>query len=162
MGFKWAFTSHQERMDTRPDAVYNLTRRTLLNDKLTVTDCAHQPLKMLNLVVSGLGLDSESALWLSPLHAAPGLPRVFPFDLIYLDRDYRVLETAEIAPGVEFPSYRPEVASALVVPEHTLTSTGTSKGDRMLICTADDLQNLLAEAGMPAAAGIPSNQANRV
>lgn len=135
-------------MDSTPDAVYNLTRRSLLNDKLTVTDCAHQPLKMLNLVVSGLGLDSESALWLSPLHSAPGLPRVFPFDLLYLDQDHRVLETAEIGPGVEFPAYRQEVASALVVPQHTLVSTGTKNGDRLIICSAKDLNTLLAQAGI--------------
>ncbi len=135
-------------MNTRPpDAVYNLTRRALLNDKLTVSDCASQPLKMLSLVVSGLGLDSESALWLYPLHAAPGLPRVFPFDLLYLDKDYRVLETAEIAPGVEFPSYRADVASALVVPQHTLSSTGTKKGDRLMICSEKELQALLAKTG---------------
>jgi len=135
-------------MNTRPpDAVYNLTRRALLNDKLTVSDCASQPLKMLSLVVTGLGLDSESALWLYPLHAAPGLPRVFPFDLLYLDKDYRVLETAEIAPGVEFPSYRADVASALVVPQHTLSSTGTKKGDRLMICSEKELQALLAKTG---------------
>ena len=134
-------------MDKNPDAVYNLTRRKLLNDKLTVSDCASQPLKMLSLVVSGPGLDSESALWLYPLHAAPGLPRVFPFDLLYLDKDYRVLEIAAIGPGIAFPSYRSEVTSALVLPEHTLDSTDTKKGDRLMICSGKELQTFLAEMG---------------
>jgi hypothetical protein len=145
-------------MDTRPDAVYNLTRRVLLNDKLTVTDCASQPLRLLNLIVNGLGLDSESALWLNPLHAAPGLPRVFPFDVLYLDKDNRVVDTAEIIPGNEFPKYRPEVASALAVPESTLNKSGTKPGDLLMICPARELQSLLARAGIPFSAVHAANQ----
>lgn len=133
-------------MDTRVFAVYNLARGVLLNSEVTVTDSANQPLKLLNLLVSGLGLDSESGLWLTPLHAVPGLPRVFPFDLLYLDKDYRVLETTEVTTGVEFPAYHAEVASALVLPSDTLRSTKTGTGDRLIVCFAAEMGMLLAAA----------------
>ena len=52
-----------------------------------------------------MGMDATAGLWLTPLHAIPAVPRVFPFDLIYLDKEYRVLETAEMGPGIDFPSF---------------------------------------------------------
>jgi len=144
-------------MDTRTCAVYNLARGILLNSKLTVADCASQPLRILSLMVGGLGLDSESGLWLNPLHTVPGVPRVFPFDLLYLDKDHRVLETAEISPGIEFPRYREEVASALVLPSKILHTTGTQPGDELIVCPADQLEALLAVARTAAAENLPGD-----
>ena len=159
---KGVFTPSQGRMNTRPYAVYNLTSRMLLNDKVGVTDSASEPLKMLDLVVSGLGLESGSALWLTPLPVIHRLPRVFPFDLIYLDRDCGVVEAVEIAPGVEFPSYRQEVVSAVLVPPNTLHATGTRRGDRLLICPAEELEAFLGQTvaffnGKVPAAGDPES-----
>src|SRR3569833_1401227 len=125
-------------MDTRVFSAYNLARGALLNCRLTLADSGNQPLKLLDIVVSGMGMDPSTGLWLTPLHSIPAVPRVFPFDLIYLDKEYRVLETAEMGPGIEFPAFRPEVASSLILPADTLHRPQTAIGDRLIVCLSGD------------------------
>ena len=145
-------------MENRVFSAYNLARGVPLNSKLKVADSGDQPLKLLNTVITGMGMDSTAALWLTPLHSIPAVPRVFPFDLIYLDKDYRVLETAEMGPGVDFPAFFVEVASALILPPDTLRSTHTALGDRLIVCASNDLESLLAAAG--AATPVPHQAAD--
>jgi hypothetical protein len=136
-------------MNTRGFSAYNLARGALLNSRLTLADSGNQPLKLLDIVVSGMGMDPSTGLWLTPLHAIPAVPRVFPFDLLYLDKEYRVLETAEMGPGIEFPAFLPEVASSLILPADTLRRTQTSIGDRLIVCLSSDLEALLAASTLP-------------
>lgn len=136
-------------MNTRGISAYNLARGNLLNSKLTLADSGNQPLKLLDIVVSGMGMDPTAGLWLNPLHAIPAVPRVFPFDLIYLDKEYRVLDTAEMGPGIDFPAFHPEVASALVLPSDTLHRTHTSPGDHLIVCASNDLEAILAASSLP-------------
>lgn len=138
-------------MDTRVFCVYNLARGVFLSSKVTVADSANQPLKILKVMVSGIAMDSESGLWLTPLNGMPWLPRVFPFDLVYLDEDYRVLDAAEVVPGVDFPLYRSEMASALVLPLHTVHSTQTGCSDRLIICLEQEMGSQLAAVESSAA-----------
>ena len=130
-------------MDSRVFSAYNLARGVLLNSRLTMADSGNQPLKLLDIVVSGMGMDPTTGLWLTPLHGIPAVPRVFPFDLICLDKDYRVVQTAEMGPGIEFPAIHSEIASALVLPSDTLRSTKTASGDRLIVCMATELEALL-------------------
>jgi hypothetical protein len=151
-------------MENRVFSAYNLARGVPLNSKLKVADTGDQPLKLLNTVITGMGMDSTAALWLTPLHSIPAVPRVFPFDLIYLDKDYRVLETAEMGPGIDFPAFFAEVASALILPPDTLHRTHTTLGDRLIVCASNDLESLLGAAGAaspapPQAADIKSSPA---
>jgi len=136
-------------MNTRAFSAYNLARGTLLNSKLTLADNGNHPLKLLDIVVSGMGMDPTAGLWLSPLHATPAVPRVFPFDLIYLDKEYRVLDTAEMGPGIEFPAFHPEIFSALVLPADILHRSGTEPGDRLIVCASSDLEAMLAASALP-------------
>lgn len=136
-------------MNNRGFSAYNLARGALLNSKLTLADTGHQPLKLLDIVISGMGMDPAAGLWLTPLNAVPAVPRVFPFDLIYLDKQYRVLDTAEMGPGIEFPAFHPEVASALIVPADTLHRTNTVPGDHLMVCACDELEALLAVSSLP-------------
>ena len=136
-------------MDTRVFCVYNLARGVFLSSKVTVADGVNEPLKILKVLVGGLGLDTETGLWISPLSAIPSVPRLFPFDLLYLDQDQRVLESAEIIPGAEFPRYRYEVASALVLARQTVESTQTGRGDRLIICIEEEIEHQIAAAGAP-------------
>lgn len=133
-------------MDTRVFCVYNRARRVFLSSKVTVADGASQPLKVLKVLVSGLALDSESGLWLMPISSMPKVPRLFPFDLVYLDTEHRVLETIEMLPGVDFPAYRREVASAIVLPLNTLRSTQTRRGDQLTVCLLEEAGELLGSA----------------
>ncbi len=148
-------------MDTRVFCVYNLARGVFLSSKVTVADGANQPLKILKVLVSGLALDSESGLWLSPIYGMPAVPRLFPFDLLYLDKDHRVVDSAEVVPGVEFPPYRREVASALVLPLQTLHSTHTGWGDQLMICLENEVERLLAALNTSTASISPNGSYGR-
>lgn len=141
-------------MDTRVFSVYNLARGALLNSALKVAESAHQPLKLLDQLISGLGLGSQSGLWLLPVTSPPLIPRVFPYDFIYLDPDYRVLHTAEIGPGVDFPPYPPSAASALILPSGNILASKTAPGDRLLICPAEELEAQIAASESANAAPI--------
>jgi hypothetical protein len=141
-------------METRVFSAYNLARGVLLNSKLVVPDSGNHPLKLLDIVISGMGMDSTAGLWLNPLHTIPAVPRVFPFDLIYLDKEYRVLDIAEMGPGIDFPPLHAEVASALILPSDTLRRSQTASGDRLIVCLANNLEALLAASGASQPASI--------
>ncbi|MGC1422282.1 MAG: PilZ domain-containing protein [Terracidiphilus sp.] len=131
-------------MDARFLCVYNLAREVFLSSNVTVADCADQPLKMLKVLVSGLALDAESGFWVSPLSAAPPVPRLFPFDLLYLDENQQIVDAVEVHPGVDFPPYHREVASALVLPLQTMQSTQTGRGDRLIIGLEEEIETQIA------------------
>src|SRR6266568_1863666 len=137
-------------METKRYCAYNLSRESSLSSKLTVADSANQPLKVLKVMIGGLALDAESGLWLKPLAAVPEVPRLFPFDLVYLDGENRVIRGVEVVPGVEFPPLSKQVTSALVLPQQTLSSTQTRTGDHLVICSEDEMTRLLERISEPA------------
>lgn len=144
-------------MDTRDFCVYNQARGVFLSSKVTVADSANEPLKMLKVLVGGLGVDAESGLLLFPLRAAPAVPRLFPFDLLYLDNDNQVVDALEIVPGVEFPAFRGEVASALLVAHHILQSTKTAPGDHLLIGHKEEIEQEIGSMDLPASEPVGLN-----
>ena len=138
------FPKGREGMETRICCAYNLSRGCSISSSVTVADSVLEPLKVLKTMV-GLAIDAKSGLWLTPLLHTPTMTRLFPFDLVYLDADLRVIEEVELVPEASFPQFNREVTSALIVPLHTLAFTGTGKGDQLLICTQEELAIRLAE-----------------
>lgn len=135
-------------METELCCAYNVSRGRCLNSKVSVADSLLEPLKVLRLLV-GLAIDAESSLWLTPLLYTPEATRLFPFDLVYLDRDLRVLHRLELHPQVPFPSFDGAVASALILPLHTLSSSGTEAGDQFVICEEKKLEAEIAKFAKP-------------
>jgi len=132
-------------MDTSIFCVYNLERRVFLSSKMTIVDGLNEPLKVVRLLVSGLGVEAESGLWLTHLHGILTIPKPFPYDLACLDKDLRVVETIEVLPGVDFPPHRGDISSAIVLPSETLRSSQTRVGDRLFVCPTDQADQLLVE-----------------
>ena len=146
-------------MDTRNYCAYNLSKDAFLSLKVTIADAALEPLKILEVFVDELGVDSESALWLTPLTASPQLPRLFPFDIAYLDRENRVVEALSVAPGVALPSFRTQFASALVLPERTLSARQTHPPDQLRICNDEDMAaQLKSNSAAPIADPFPEGK----
>lgn len=127
-------------MNSSVFCVYNLARRVSLSSKVTIADAVNQPLKVLKDLV---GLEAESGLWLNPLTGTPTIPKLFPYDLAYLDQELCVIDMVEVSPGVEFPPYRTEVKSAVALPPDTLRRTQTHRGDHLVVCRQTDLDSLL-------------------
>jgi hypothetical protein len=137
-------------METGLCCVYNATRGCRLNSKVTVADSAREPLKVLKVLIEGLARDGESSLWLTPLVFTPNIMRLFPFDFAYLDSDLQVIEGLALPPGIPLPQFNARVASALILPFDTLSSTGTCAGDRLIVCVEEELEARIAEISAPA------------
>ena len=146
-----------QKTETGLYCVYNATRGCRLNSKITIADSAREPLKVLKVFIEGLARDGESSLWLTPLVFTPNIMRLFPFDFAYLDSDLKVIEAVGLPPGIPLPQFNSKVASALIVPFDTFSSTGTCAGDQLIVCVEDELDARIAEITAEAAsqAGIP-------
>ena len=145
-------------METGNFCAYNLTKDVVLSSKVAVADAVLEPFKVLEVLIGGLGLDSESSLWLTPLSSEPQVPRLFPFDMVYLDPDHRVIQGIEVAPGADFPPYSSQVASALILPERTLSSTKTNPGDQLRVCDQSEIAGPVKRASAaPAPPSVPES-----
>ncbi len=127
-------------MATRKHSVYNESRESFLSSGVSVIDTTLEPLKVLRVMIEGLVLNSETGLWLTPLNGIPKVPRLSPFDLIYLDADNKVVHGAELLPGVDFPGFSGKASSALVLPFKTMSSSKTRPGDQLLLDALEEVE----------------------
>lgn len=133
-------------METAPHCAYNLTRNIALSERLVVVPDAQTPAQLLPLVLKGPGRDPKAAVWLKRPENAAEMPRLFAFDVAYLDSQQRVLATVAVGPGTPFPSLAADVASMLFLADQALARTGTVLGDTIKICTESELLLLLQGA----------------
>jgi hypothetical protein len=63
-----------------------------------------------------------------------------PFDLIYLDAECRVIETVEFFPTLHASEKSESAASVLALPAHSIASSHTKPGDRILLNTAEEMR----------------------
>src|SRR5579862_4135904 len=120
-------------MEARKYCVYNRAKESTLSAGVTVIDTTLEPLKVLKVMIEGLAKNTETGLWLTPLNEIPRVPRLAPFDLVYLDKDQKVIQGAELLPGIEFPAFEHSAESALVLPFKTMSSSRTRPGDQQAI-----------------------------
>lgn len=127
-------------MPTQEFCVYNETRENLLTPRVTVIDTKSEPLKAVKVLIEGLGPNAQSGLWLNPLDRVPTVPRLSSYDLVYLDRQCRVVKAVALVADNEVPPFDGEAASALVLPIHTFSASHTHPGDKFLLCTAAEME----------------------
>ena len=85
-------------MESRNHCAYNQTRECFLGLEVAV---ANFSLSSLNDRIARLALKSGEGLWLTPFRGIPETELRVPLDLIYLDRDCRVIDMVE-----SFPAFR--------------------------------------------------------
>jgi hypothetical protein len=149
-------------MDIEKYCAYNRTRECFLSQEVIGADGALDPLAVLRVLIEGLALNAKSGFWLKHLVDIPSVPRLSPFDLVYLDRDHWVIQGVEVLPGVEIPPLSRQVASALVLPLHTITSTQTNPGDRLVVCLEEEMKRHLALVSGSATIGQVAQIAERM
>lgn len=133
------FPEVKERMETHLCCAHNASNGSSISSRIAVADLAIQPLKALKMLMDGLATDGTTGLWLRSLLGPPLMMHLFPFDFVYLDADQRVIEAVELFPNMPFPRSDAAVTSALFLPLRTLASTGTKKGDQLIICAHEEL-----------------------
>lgn len=67
-------------------------------------------------------------------------------DLLILDSQFRVLEAIESWPSLRFVRLREEAASMLTLPVHTIYSSQTQPGHRLIICVPEEMKERLRSA----------------
>jgi uncharacterized membrane protein (UPF0127 family) len=117
--------------------VYNQTRECFLGLRVAAADTSFARLKGL---IGRLHLRSGEGIWVVPSNGVHTLGVLFRIDLIYLDESQKVIEVIEYFPRFRIAPLRIRAASVLELPQHTIYSSQTQKGDRLLICTPEEME----------------------
>ncbi len=120
-------------MEERKYIIHNQARGTSVGTGVTAINSSLEPLAALRVMVEGLESDNEAGLWLTHVTVLPMVPRMSPFDLVYLDKDDRVVERAELLPTSEIPRFKKPSASALVLPFRTISLSKIELGDQFSV-----------------------------
>ena len=110
--------------------VYNKTRETFLSFRVKVAD------SIFGRLVGLLGrrsLQPDSGVWIVPANAVHTIGMLFSFDLVLIDKDFRVVGLRELVRPfrITWPERRAE--SVLELPAHTIFRSRTQIGDQLLI-----------------------------
>ena len=133
-------------MQSASYCVYNQTRNTLLAEHVAFVSDPQSPEQLLSTVLNGPGRTSQSAVLLNTASAAPDMPRLFAFDVAYLDAEQKIIEAAGVGPATAFPEFDQNVRSVLFLADQSLERSSTAPGDAIKICTEAELAVLLRSA----------------
>jgi|HubBroStandDraft_1064217.scaffolds.fasta_scaffold44674_3 hypothetical protein len=145
-------------MESRKLCAYNQTRECFLGLEVDGADLSLAKLKDR---IASLALKSGEGLWLSPFRGLPEWGIRVPLDLLYLDRECRVIDVVESYPVFRANAATAQPASVLALPTHSIYSSQTQPGDQLVLCVAEEMQQRLerstaaapgAHAAQPAAA----------
>jgi hypothetical protein len=127
-------------MESRKLCAYNQTRECFLGLEVDGADLSLAKLKDR---IASLTLKSGEGLWLSPFRGLPEWGIRVPLDLLYLDKDGRVIDVVESYPVFRANAATPQPASVLALPTHSIYSSQTQLGDQLVLCAAGDMQQRL-------------------
>jgi uncharacterized membrane protein (UPF0127 family) len=90
-----------------------------------------------------LRLKSDEGLWVVPSQGIHTIGLLFAIDLIYLDKDHRVVDVTESLGRFRVGPLSMKSASVLELPVRTVYSSQTQVGDQLLIGTPEELEEYL-------------------
>jgi len=110
--------------------VYNQTKGTFLAFRVSVAD------SVLGRLIGLLGrrsLNPDGGVWIVPANAIHTIGMLFSFDVVMIDKDFRVVSVTEMVKPfrVILPKLRAE--SVIELPAHTIFRSRTEVGDQLLI-----------------------------
>ena len=111
---------------------FNRTQRADLATALALADTHWTRLRGL-LGLSSNDFCSGSGLWIVPCHGVHTLGMGFPIDVLYLDRELKVIDAKYAVPPWRFTPVLRRAASVLELPCGTLAHTKTALGDAIEI-----------------------------
>ncbi len=110
--------------------VYNKTRETFLAFRVKVAD------SILGRLVGLLGrrsLQPDSGVWIVPANAIHTIGMLFSFDLVLIDKDFKVVGLRELVRPFRVTWPERHAESVLELPAHTIFRSRTQVGDQLLI-----------------------------
>jgi len=111
---------------------FNQTRQAYLATALAVADTHWTRLRGLLGLAPG-DFRNGSGLWIVPCHGVHTLGMGFAIDIVYLDREMKVIHVQSQLRPWRFAPVRAHATSVLELPCHTVAETGTVVGDRIEI-----------------------------
>jgi uncharacterized membrane protein (UPF0127 family) len=123
--------------------VFNKTTESFLGLNIS---CAGTPVERLRGLLGKFRISSGEGLWLVPSRGIHTVGMLFPIDVIYLDAHYRVIHLVEHLRPFSISPIRLKSASLLELPPHTIYSSHTKVGDRLVICQPQEMQTYLENA----------------
>jgi len=110
--------------------VYNQTRETFLSFRVKVAD------SIVSRLIGLLGkksLSPDGGVWIVPANSVHTIGMLFPFDLVLIDKEFKVLGIRELVRPFKItrPNFRAE--SVLELPAHTIFKSRTEVGDQLVI-----------------------------
>jgi uncharacterized protein len=110
--------------------VYNKTKETFLAFRVNIADSVAGRLIGL---LGKRSLKPDSGVWIFPANAIHTIGMMFSFDVVMIDKDFRVVSAKELVRPfrVILPKLRAE--SVLELPAHTIFRSRTEIGDELVI-----------------------------
>jgi hypothetical protein len=134
------------QMEPGQNCAYNQTRECFLGLQVIAGDFS---LPSLNEWVNTLTPNSGSGIWMVPFRGVLATQVRAPLDLLYLDEDCRVIDAVEFFPTFCVSPSSPPASSVLALPSHSIFSSQTQPGDRLMVCSAEEMEWLLEQAEQP-------------
>ena len=127
-------------MNTSIFSAYNQSSKRQLASGITIIDSVDEPIKVLKILMEGLAGTTGAGHWITRFHGLPIARSYSPFDLIYLDDEYRVVHDVEITQNSNFVPFKGLPTSALVLPPRSIASSKTFTGDRIALRALETAQ----------------------
>jgi len=112
--------------------VYNKTKEGFIATKVAVANTYLRRLVGL-LGMTKKWITPDQGLWIVPSRGVHTIGMLFPIDLIFLDRDRRVIHLEEHVRPFAVSKVCLNASSVLELPPHTIFRTGTQVGDLLEI-----------------------------
>ena len=121
--------------NNRPVYVYNKTRETFVATEASIAD------NYFSRLVGLLGKTKRWALlgrglWIVPSQGVHTIGMMFPIDIIFLNKDMRVVHLEEHVRPFRISNVSLKAASVLELPTHAIYRSGTQVGDSLEIAPA--------------------------
>jgi uncharacterized membrane protein (UPF0127 family) len=110
--------------------VFNKTKQTFLAYRARVAD------SVISRLVGLLGrrsLDGDGGLWIVPSSGIHTLGMLFTIDVVFLDRDLKVVDVSELVRPFSVTKLSWQAQSVLELPAHTIFRSQTEVGDQLVI-----------------------------
>ena len=110
--------------------VYNKSKETFLSFRVRVADSVSSRLIGL---LGRRSLNPDGGVWIVPANSIHTVGMLFSFDLVMIDKDFRVVNVKEMVRPfrVVLPKLRAE--SVIELPQHTIFRSRTEVGDQLVI-----------------------------
>lgn len=124
--------------------VYNQTKETFLSFRVKVADSIFSRLVGL---LGKRSLKPDGGVWIVPANAVHTIGMLFAFDLVLIDKDFKVVGLREMVRPFKItrPNFRAE--SVLELPAHTIFKSRTQVGDQLVIDRYEAKKPTLSDTG---------------